>query len=101
MKKKKPAPTPLLAEAIDDPDAIVARLKRIEGQVRGLQKMIEEGRYCKDVLDQISSVESALKGVSRVVVKNHLRHCAATALNSPDDNKREAMVDELIGMIGR
>lgn len=102
MKKKQtPTTKTAPAEAADDREALLARLKRIEGQVRGIQKMIEEERYCKDVLDQIASVESALKGVSRVVVKNHLRHCAATALNSPDTEERDAMVDELIGMIGR
>ena len=106
MKKaptKKPttvATSASLANATDK-EAIVARLKRIEGQVRGLQKMVDESRSCADVLDQIASVESALKGVSRVVVKNHLRRCAARAMSSDDVDEREELVDELVGLIGR
>ncbi len=79
----------------------MTRLKRIEGQVRGLQQMVDEERYCADVLDQIASVQQALRGVSRMLVKNHLRHCAAAALGSDDHNKRAAMINELVEMIGR
>jgi DNA-binding FrmR family transcriptional regulator len=55
--------------------ANLKRLRRIEGQVRGLQKMVEAERYCADVLMQISSVQEALRGVSRELMRNHLRHC--------------------------
>jgi DNA-binding FrmR family transcriptional regulator len=99
--KKRSATRPEKARQVDEKAATLARLKRIEGQVRGLQKMIDDERYCADVLDQITSVEQALKGVSRVVLKNHLRHCASAALGSSDASKREAMVDELLQMIGR
>jgi DNA-binding FrmR family transcriptional regulator len=74
------------------------RLRRIEGQVRGLQKMIDEDRYCADVLTQISSVQEALRAVSKELMRNHLKHCASSAIRSgPDD--AEAMHDELIQMM--
>ena len=92
---------PRKALAVDDKAGLVTRLKRIEGQVRGLQQMIEDERYCPDVLAQISAVESALRGVSRAVVKNHLRHCATHALRSDDEAERERMVQELVDILGR
>ena len=58
------------------------RLRRIEGQVRGLQKMVEEDRYCADILTQISSVHEALRGVSRELMRNHLKHCATGAIRT-------------------
>jgi DNA-binding FrmR family transcriptional regulator len=56
------------------------RLRRIEGQVRGLQKMVDEDRYCADILTQISSVHEALRGVGRELMRNHLKHCATDAI---------------------
>jgi DNA-binding FrmR family transcriptional regulator len=74
------------------------RLRRIEGQVRGLQKMVEEDRYCADIMTQISSVHEALRAVGRELMRNHLRHCASTAIRSgPDD--ADAMYDELIELM--
>jgi DNA-binding FrmR family transcriptional regulator len=58
------------------------RLRRIEGQVRGLQKMVEDDRYCADVLTQVSSVHEALRAVARELMRNHLKHCAASAIRS-------------------
>ena len=76
------------------------RLRRIEGQVRGLQKMVEEGRYCADILTQIASVHEALRAVGRELVRNHLKHCATQAIRrSPED--AEAMYDELVEMMYR
>ena len=84
-----------------DPDAKarnVKRLRRIEGQVRGLQKMVEEDRYCADILTQISSVHEALRSVGRELMRNHLRHCASAAIRSgPDD--AEPMYDEIIDLM--
>jgi CsoR family transcriptional regulator, copper-sensing transcriptional repressor len=74
------------------------RLRRIEGQVRGLQRMVEEERYCADVLTQVSSVHEALRAVSREVMRNHLKHCATSAIRSNDDNA-EAMYDELVELM--
>ena len=71
------------------------RLKRIEGQVRGLQKMVDEDRYCADILTQISSVQEALRSVSRELMRNHLKHCATHAFRQGND-EAEAMYDELV-----
>ena len=84
---------PLLKEANQN------RLRRIEGQVRGLQKMVEEDRYCADIITQVASVQEALRGVARNLMKNHLRHCAAKALRSGKKNETEAMYDELLELI--
>ena len=75
------------------------RLRRIEGQVRGLQKMVEEDRYCPDILVQVSSVQEALRAVGRELMRNHLKHCATEAIRSGDGAKAEATYDELIEMI--
>lgn len=74
------------------------RLKRIEGQIRGLQRMIEDDTYCIDVLTQISAVSSALQSVAVGLVDEHLRHCVADALASGDG---EGMVDEATKAIAR
>jgi len=74
------------------------RLRRIEGQIRGLQKMVEEDRYCADILTQISSVQEALRSVGRELMRNHLKHCAASAIRAGDD-EAEAMYDELVDLI--
>lgn len=92
---------PKKARAVDDKAGLITRLKRIEGQVRGVQQMIDDERYCPDVLAQIAAIESALRGVSRAVVKNHLRHCASHALRSDDEAERERMVEELVDILGR
>jgi DNA-binding FrmR family transcriptional regulator len=73
------------------------RLRRIEGQVRGLHKMVEEDRYCPDILIQIASVQEALKSVSRELVRNHLTHCARRALRGSDAQAQEA-IDELVAV---
>lgn len=74
------------------------RLRRIEGQVRGLQKMVDEDRYCADILTQISSVHEALRAVGRELMRNHLKHCAASAIRS-DSGTAEAMYDELVELM--
>jgi DNA-binding FrmR family transcriptional regulator len=79
----------------------VARLRRIEGQVRGLQKMIEEERWCPDIVAQIRSVEAALRGVESELVKGHLRHCAAHALAAGSEQEQEAMIAELAELLAR
>ena len=87
-----------------DPDikhAVLTRLRRIEGQVRGLQKMVEDERYCADVLMQVSSVQEALRGVSRSLLHNHLKHCAAEAIRSNDSQRSAAMYDELLDLMLR
>ncbi|AHG89479.1 protein of unknown function DUF156 [Gemmatirosa kalamazoonensis] len=84
-----------------DPDAKernLKRLRRIEGQVRGLHKMIEEDRYCADVLTQISSVHEALRAVGRELMRNHLKHCATSAIRAGDADA-ESMYDELVDLM--
>ena len=84
-----------------DPEAKIRnlhRLRRIEGQVRGLQKMIDEDRYCADILTQISSVHEALRSVGRELMRNHLKHCATGAIKS-SDAEAEAMYDELVELM--
>jgi DNA-binding FrmR family transcriptional regulator len=81
-------------------DRNLKRLRRIEGQVRGLQRMVEEDRYCADVLTQISSVQEALRGVGRELMRNHLKHCAASAIRAGDQSA-EPMYDELIDLMYR
>lgn len=76
------------------------RLRRIEGQVRGLQRMVEGDRYCADVLTQIASVHEALRAVGRELMRNHLRHCASSAIRT-GDGEAEAMYDELIDLMYR
>jgi DNA-binding FrmR family transcriptional regulator len=75
------------------------RLRRIEGQVRGLQKMVEGDRYCADIIVQIASVQEALRGVARNLMKNHLHHCAAKALASGKPKETAEMYDELLELI--
>ena len=75
------------------------RLRRIEGQIRGLQKMVEGDRYCADIITQIASVQEALRGVARNLMRNHLRHCAAKALRSGKKQEAQAMYDELLELI--
>lgn len=74
------------------------RLKRIEGQVRGIQRMIEEDRYCADIMTQMSAIHEALRGVGRELMRNHLKHCAASAIRMGDD-QAEGMYDELINLM--
>ena len=86
-----------------DPDAKarnVKRLRRIEGQVRGLQKMVEEDRYCADILMQISSVHEALRSVGRELMRNHLKHCATQAIAQGPESA-EPMYDELVDLMYR
>ena len=75
------------------------RLRRIEGQIRGLQKMVDDDRYCADIITQIASVQEALRGVARNLMKNHLRHCAAKALKSGKPAESEEMYEELLELI--
>jgi len=85
-----------------DPEIKVAnrhRLRRIEGQIRGLQKMVESDRYCADIITQIASVQEALRGVARNLMRNHLRHCATQALRTGRKQEAQAMYDELLELI--
>jgi DNA-binding FrmR family transcriptional regulator len=80
--------------------ANLARLKRIEGQVRGIHRMIEEDRYCADVLGQLSAVHEALRGVGRELMRHHLKHCATTAIKT-GPVEADAMYEELVELLYR
>ncbi|HKK09136.1 MAG TPA: metal-sensitive transcriptional regulator [Gemmatimonadota bacterium] len=86
-----------------DPDlkeGALRRLSRIEGQVRGLQRMVREERYCADVLTQISSVHEALRSVGRELMRNHLAYCATQAIQAGGE-EAQAMYDELVDLMYR
>jgi DNA-binding FrmR family transcriptional regulator len=76
------------------------RLRRIEGQVRGLHKMVDDERYCADIIAQVASVQEALRGVARQLLRNHLKHCATTAIQQ-GDVQADAMYDELLDLVYR
>jgi DNA-binding FrmR family transcriptional regulator len=76
----------------------LTRLRRIEGQVRGLQKMVDDDRYCADILTQISSVHEALRGVGRELMRNHLKHCATGAIRAGGEDA-DSMYDEIVELI--
>ena len=82
----------------DGKERNIKRLRRIEGQVRGLQKMVEDDRYCAEVLTQISSVHEALRAVGRELMRNHLKHCAAAAMRTGGP-EADAMYDELTDLM--
>jgi len=88
---------PRHAHAVDPKlkERATTQLKRIEGQVRGVLGMVEEERYCGDVLIQISAVQESLRSVARLLLRNHLQHCATDAIRSSDAERRERMYDEL------
>lgn len=85
-------------KAAVDHTAVLGRLKRIEGQVRGVARMIEDERYCIDILTQLAAVKSALTGVERAVLKSHAGHCIENAIGSGDIAEQRAKFAELIDL---
>ncbi len=79
--------------------ANIRRLRRLEGQVRGLQRMVEEDRYCPEIMIQISAVQEALRTVGRELMRNHLRHCVTQTVTEGRGEKTDAMYDELVELI--
>ncbi len=77
------------------------RLRRIEGQVRGLERMVSEDRYCVDIIVQVSSVREALRAVGRALMRNHLRHCATEAIRKGTPQQAEAMYEELLELVDK
>jgi DNA-binding FrmR family transcriptional regulator len=84
-----------------DTKAIQNRLRRIEGQVRGLQRMVEEDAYCVDVLTQVSAVQTALEQVAVNVLDAHVRHCVADAVGGGDERAAQERLDELMTAVRR
>ena len=78
----------------------ITRLKRAEGQVRGIVRMVEEDRYCADVIIQIAAAQESLRAVAKNLLKNHLRHCARTALRA-GEAEADAMCNELMDVMSK
>lgn len=75
------------------------RLSRIEGQIKGIKRMVEEGRYCVEVLGQISAVQEALRGVGKLIMRNYLENCVTTSLRSGNQKKAQETYGELMDVI--
>ncbi|WP_207653819.1 metal-sensitive transcriptional regulator [Tepidibacter mesophilus] len=80
-----------------DKDAIIKRLRRIEGQVKGIQKMINEDKYCVDILIQIAAIRSAIDKVGGIMLENHVKGCVKNTIdNSNDIGEKDRVIDELV-----
>jgi CsoR family transcriptional regulator, copper-sensing transcriptional repressor len=84
-----------------DKEALIKRLRRIEGQVRGIERMVEDDRYCIDVLTQVSAVSKALESVAFEVLDDHVRHCVTGAIASGDKQEAAAKSQELLDAVQR
>ena len=84
-----------------DKDALVKRLRRIEGQVRGIEKMVDDDRYCIDILTQISAATTALESVAFKILDEHVNHCVAGALSSGDEEVAAEKSKELLAAVHR
>jgi len=100
MKKKSAAPRPqhALRVSAETKQRVLLRLRRIEGQVRGLQRMVEEERYCPDVMEQVSAVQESLRAVGQLMLRNHLQHCVTGAVRSGDEARSNQVYDELASL---
>ncbi len=76
--------------------ATVRRLQSVEGHVRGIQRMVEEDKYCIDVIKQIEAVQAALNKINQLILENHLRTCVTTAIRGDDAGAREAVIGEIL-----
>ena len=86
---------------VQDKDALIKRLHRIEGQVRGIERMVEEERYCIDVLTQIAAVKTALESLGFRILDDHVNHCVADALASGDEGAAAEKSQELLAAVHR
>ena len=86
---------------VNDKDALITRLHRIEGQVRGIEKMVEDERYCIDILTQIGAVSTALETVAQKLLEEHANHCVAGALASGSREEAEEKTRELLRAVQR
>ena len=82
-------------------DSLVKRLHRIEGQVRGIERMVVEERYCVDVLTKIAAISTALESVALEMLDDHVNHCVAGALASGDEDDARVKTDELLAAVRR
>ncbi|MGL5347603.1 MAG: metal-sensitive transcriptional regulator [Peptostreptococcaceae bacterium] len=82
----------------NDKEALIKRLKRIEGQVKGIQNMVEDDRYCVDILTQISAIRSAINKVGTIILENHMKGCVTQSIK---EGNSEEMVQELMSTINK
>ena len=82
-------------------EALIRRLHRVEGQVRGIERMLEEGRYCIDILTQIGAVSTALESLAFELLDNHVKHCVTGAIASGDNVEAATKTDELLAAVHR
>ena len=81
--------------------AVLKRLNRIEGQVRGLSRMVDEDRYCIDVVTQVSAVRAALRRAEEEILRDHVGHCVEHAIASGDKREQRKKITEIIDVLGR
>ena len=86
---------------VQDKEALIRRLHRIEGQVRGIERMVEEERYCIDVLTQIAAVKTALESLAFQILDDHVNHCVADALATGDESAAAEKSQELLAAVHR
>ena len=86
---------------VPDREALVKRLHRIEGQVRGIERMVEDDRYCIDILTQIGAVSTALESLAFEILDDHVNHCVTDAIASGDKRDAIAKTDELLAAVHR
>jgi CsoR family transcriptional regulator, copper-sensing transcriptional repressor len=86
---------------VSDKDALIKRLHRIEGQVRGIERMVDEERYCIDILTQIAAVNTALESLAVKLLEDHVRHCVAGAIASGDEADASVKTEELLSAVQR
>ncbi len=77
----------------------LSRLKKIEGQVRGVQKMIEGGRYCVDIITQLQSITAAIAGLQEQILRRHLEHCVTDAMRSGSETEKQEKITEIVGIL--
>ena len=82
-------------------NSVRKRLNRVEGQVRGLSRMVDEDRYCIDIVTQIAAVRAALRRIEEAVLEDHVGHCVAEAIRSGDPEAQQQKIGELMAVIGR
>lgn len=85
----------------NDKQALIKRLNRIEGQVKGIQKMIEDERYCVDILIQISAIRSAINKVGNIILENHIKGCVTNSIKEGDKIESEKSISELMDIINK
>ncbi|WP_195948270.1 metal-sensitive transcriptional regulator [Paraclostridium bifermentans] len=85
----------------NDKEAIIKRLNRIEGQVKGIQKMVEEERYCVDILVQISAIRSAINRVGNIILENHIKGCVSNSIKEGETQESEELISELMETINK